>query len=177
MEEMIRYSYTVDNTDDIKDKVQQLVRIVNELEADFPGRHFTLDGHLVGSIGEVMASYHYGIKLYTAATVAHDGEVDGKRVQIKITQRESIAISSEPEYLIALYLNRNGKVYEIYNGPGKAAWDSASKLDKHGYRHMRVNKLMKLDQIVESDTRIKAVHEIEKMSEEFKNIKVLVDLK
>ena len=33
---------------------------VAELEAEFPGRHFTLDGHLVGSIGEVMAAYYYG---------------------------------------------------------------------------------------------------------------------
>ena len=49
------------------------------MEKDFPGRHFTLDGHLVGSIGEVMASYYYGIELYAASAVAHDGEIDGKK--------------------------------------------------------------------------------------------------
>lgn len=32
-----------------------MISIVGELEADFPGRHFTLDGHPAGSIGEVMA--------------------------------------------------------------------------------------------------------------------------
>jgi len=71
----------------IKDKVQQLIGIVKELEKDFPGRHFTLDGHLVGSIGEVMESYYYGIELYAASAVAHDGEIDGKKAQIKITQQ------------------------------------------------------------------------------------------
>ena len=29
---------------------------------DLPCRHFTLDGHLFGSIGEVMAGYYYGIE-------------------------------------------------------------------------------------------------------------------
>jgi len=28
-----------------------LYRIVRDLEAMFPGRHFTLDGHLIGSVG------------------------------------------------------------------------------------------------------------------------------
>ena len=50
--------------DSIPEKVRQMVKIVSELETDFPGRHFTLDGHLVGSIGEVAAAYYYGIKLY-----------------------------------------------------------------------------------------------------------------
>lgn len=81
----------------IKTQMQKLTSIVNELEAEFPGRHFTLDGHLVGSIGEVMAAYYYGIELYMASAVAHDGEVDGKKVQIKISQQENIVINHEPE--------------------------------------------------------------------------------
>lgn len=169
MEEAGRILYTAEKMDGIKDKVHQLIEIVKELEKDFPGRHFTLDGHLVGSIGEVMASYYYGIELYAASAVAHDGEIDGKKVQIKITQQEDIVINHEPEYLIALYLNKNGNVYEIYNGPGKEPWDSASKRDSHNNRHMRVNKLMELDQHVEDNKRIKAIHEIEKMRVECKN--------
>ena len=172
-EEQINYiSYSSDKMNGIKDKVQRLIEIVKELEDDFPGRHFTLDGHLVGSIGEVMASYYYGIKLYTASAPAHDGEIDGKKVQIKITQQEDIVINHEPEYLIALYLNKNGNIYEIYNGPGKDPWDSASKRDSHNNRHMRINKLMELDRLVDSDKRIVAVHNIEKMKTEYKNKRV-----
>ncbi len=166
-----RILYTAEKMDGIKEKVQQLISIVKELEQDFPGRHFTLDGHLVGSIGEVMASYFYGIELYTASAVAHDGEIDGKQVQIKITQQDSIVINHEPEYLIALYLNKSGDVYEIYNGPGNAPWDSASKRDSHNNRHMLVNKLMKLDRQVDSSLRIASVHPIEKMKPEYKNKK------
>ena len=35
--------------------VPELFRVIAELEAAAPGRHFTPDGHLVGSIGEVIA--------------------------------------------------------------------------------------------------------------------------
>ncbi len=164
-------SYTTEKMERIKDKIQQLIQIVNELEDDFPGRHFTLDGHLVGSIGEVMASYYYGIALYTASMPKHDGEVDGKKVQIKITQQDSIIIGEEPDYLLALYLSKKGEVYEVYNGPGKAPWESAGIKDSHNYRHMRVNKLMELDKEVKPEDRISTRHSIEKMKKEYKNQK------
>ncbi len=169
MNDIERIEYTYDKMERIQKKVQQLIGIVNELEKDFPGRHFTLDGHRVGSIGEVMASYHYGIELYLASAKDHDGEINGKKVQIKITQQNNIVIHQEPDYLIALYLNKNGNVYEIYNGPGKAPWDTASKTDRYNNRHMSVSKLMKLDQQVSPDLRIKSIHSIEKMKPEYKN--------
>ena len=94
--------------------MQELIAIVHELESDFPGKHFTLDGHLVGSIGEVMAAYYYGIELYTASTEIHDGEVNGREVQIKISQQDNIVINHEPDYLIVLYLNKNDIYYRFY---------------------------------------------------------------
>lgn len=48
--------YTAEKMENVKAQVQKLFEIVKELEDDFPGRHFTLDGHLIGSIGEVMAA-------------------------------------------------------------------------------------------------------------------------
>lgn len=166
---MERIVYGEEKIEAIRDKVQQLIEIVSELEQDFPGRHFTLDGHLVGSIGEVMAAYYYGIELYRASAKVHDGVIDGKEVQIKISQRDNIVINEEPEYLIVLYLSKNGKVYEVYNGPGKAPWDAASKRDSHNNRHMMVNKLMQLDSEVPPENRIIALRPIEKMKREYKN--------
>lgn len=66
----------------IRGKVHDLIQIVGDLEEAYPGRHFTLDGHLVGSLGEVLAEYYYGVELYTASTPKHDGCVGGKEVQI-----------------------------------------------------------------------------------------------
>ena len=168
---MEKIKYTDEKMNMIKQQVQRLVESVAQLEAEFPGRHFTLDGHLVESIGEVMAAYYYGIELYAASTEIHDGEVDGKKVQIKISQQDNIVINHEPDYLIVLYLNRNGNIYEVYNGPGKLPWESASKRDSHNNKHMRVNKLMELDKAVDECKRITQINHIEKMDIKFKNRK------
>lgn len=168
---MNKIVYTQKKMEMVKIQVQKLIEIVKELEAEFPGRHFTLDGHLVGSIGEVMAAYYYGIELYTASAEIHDGEVDGRKVQIKISQQDNIVISHQPDYLIVLYLNKNGNIYEVYNGKGNLPWESAGKRDGHNYKHMRVNKLMELDKQVQECDRITKINEIEKMSVEYKNRK------
>lgn len=166
---MGRSTYSKEKMDMVREKIQALIGIVSELETEFPGRHFTIDGHLVGSIGEVLAAYYYGIDLYEASTERHDGSIDGREVQIKITQQDSILISEKPDYLLVLYMNKNGNTYEVYNGPGDLPWDTASKKDSHNNRHMRVNKLMKLDADVEESKRIPALNPIEKMKKEFKN--------
>lgn len=168
---MEKIAYTQKKMDSVKVQVQKLIDIVRQLEQEFPGRYFTLDGHLVGSIGEVMAAYYYGIEFYTASVAVHDGEIDGKKVQIKISQQDNIVINHEPEYLIVMYLNKNGNVYEVYNGPGKELWNHAGKRDSHNNRHMMVNKLMELDKSVSDEMRIKPIHMIEKMCKEYKNRK------
>lgn len=168
---MDKIEYTSEKMDKIRGQVQKMIEIVNELEKDFPGRHFTLDGHLVGSIGEVMAAYYYGIELYKASTEIHDGEVDGKKIQIKITQQDNIVINHEPDYLLVLYLNKKGKIYEVYNGTGKEPWNTASKRDSHNNRHMTVNRLIALDSMVDDSDRIIQIHHISKMKKEYKNKK------
>lgn len=95
---------------------------VDALEAMFPGRHFTPDGHMVGSLGEALAAYHYGIQLSRASSQCHDGVCESRQVQVKATQGNRIAISSEPEHLLVLRLNRDGSFVEEYNGPGALVW-------------------------------------------------------
>ena len=46
---------TAMNAEAIQRLVPELFRVIAELEAAVPGRHFTPDGHLIGSIGEVIA--------------------------------------------------------------------------------------------------------------------------
>lgn len=52
--------------------INDLYRIVAELETMFPGRHFTPDGHLVGSLGECLAACHYGLELMPASSPGVD---------------------------------------------------------------------------------------------------------
>ena len=161
--------YTKDNIEAAIRHVRTLLDQVNALEALFPGRHFTLDGHLVGSVGEVTAAYHYGIELLPPSTQRHDGFVGGRNVQIKITQTDNVLMGEEPEYLIVLYLAQTGNIYEVYNGPGSLPWEMPGKPDKRGYKHLRVNKLMSLDGKIKPEDRIAAVHPIEKLTPELKN--------
>ena len=89
---------------------------VDELERMFPGRHFTPDGHLVGSLGEALAAHHYKLELLPASARCHDGSCDGRSVQIKATQGDRVALSSQPDFLLVLKLKRDGSFTEEYNG-------------------------------------------------------------
>ena len=126
----------------LSDKIKELYKITNELESSYPGRKFTIDGHLVGSIGEVIVVEHYGLDLLPNSTETHDAvSADGKYVQIKATQINRIVISSEPDYLIVVKLFSDGSWEEVYNGPGKSVWDNAGKMQKNGQRPISLSKL------------------------------------
>ena len=101
--------------------ISSLYRIVDELEMSFP-RKFTLDGHLVGSIGEVVAAHFYDLELASQSTEALDAwTLDGTRrsVQIKLTQGKSVQIAKTekiPDYLIVLRIDRRNGFDEVFNG-------------------------------------------------------------
>ncbi len=141
-------------------RVKRLYKIVAELEAFFEGRRFTLDGHLVGSIGEVMAAYHYGLKLAPASTEGHDATpLRGrrKRVEIKTTQGRQVGLRSLPEHLLVLKLKSDGSVEEIYNGPGKLAWDEVGDKQKNGQHPISLTRLAKLMKKVAPADKLKRV--------------------
>ena len=56
----------------LSNKIKELYKITNELERAYPGRKFTIEGHLVGSIGEVVVAERYGLKLLPNSTETHD---------------------------------------------------------------------------------------------------------
>ena len=47
----------------LPEPVARIYKAIAELEALYPGRKFTPDGHLVGSIGEVIAAEALGLSL------------------------------------------------------------------------------------------------------------------
>ena len=135
--------------------VRQLYSLVAEIERLFPGRRFTPDGHLFGSIGEVVAAHRYGLLLHAASFASHDATVpDGRLVQIKATQAKSVALRSEPEHLIVLYLDSSGESSEIFNGPGSLVWAACGAMQSNGQRTIRVSKLSKLMEQVSVSERL-----------------------
>ena len=142
----------------IAEKIRALYQITQELETLFPGRHYTPDGHLIGSIGEALASDCYGITLFPAGAEIHDGTApDGRLVQIKATQIDRVALSSEPEWLLVLKIHRDGSFSEAYNGPGAPVWKCCGQATKTSQRPISLKKLADLQKDVPDAARIQRI--------------------
>ena len=143
--------------EDTKKLVVNLYKITSALKKNHPHRNFTPDGILVGSLGEVLAEYHYGLKPLPPGTPGHDCKKGKKKVQVKTTQRQSIQIGDNCEHLLALKLKENGSVQEWYNGPGDPVWNRVKnkKRPKNGLYAVRLNVLKKLMENVPKSQRLK----------------------
>ena len=135
--------------------IQDLFRTVCELESRYPGRKFSIDGHLLGRIGEVLAAEYYGLTLLPNSSERHDAkDRQGRLIQIKATQIDRISISSEPDYLIVIQITSDGNWSEIYNGAGSRVWNNAGKMQKNGQRPISIAKLKLLMKSVSDDEKI-----------------------
>ena len=137
--------------------IKELYGLVHRLEKAYPGRHFTPDGHLVGSLGEVYAAEHYALSLFEASYPVHDAVTsDGRMVQIKATQGSRIALNECPDYLIVLRIDSEGEFEEVYNGPGGMVWDLVKdrKRPANGQYQVALSKLKRLNAGVYEEDRI-----------------------
>ena len=83
-------------------------------------RSFTIDGRLVGDIGEVIAERDYELELDKDSSAKHEGTTpSGTRVQIKATFKNKLAFKGEEGLYLGLKLNRDGTYEEIFNGPAE----------------------------------------------------------
>ena len=90
------------------------------LQENFSSRQFTIDGRLVGDIGEIIAAAEFDITLDETSQAKHDGVTsDGRNVQIKATFKDSLTFSTEPDYYLGLQLFRDGRHEVVFNGPGR----------------------------------------------------------
>src|SRR5579859_1358260 len=113
---------TTESMSELPKLIGDLFRTVDKLDRLFPERPFTPDGHLVGSIGEVVAAYVYGLSLKKCSNPGFDALTSSplRRVEIKLTGGRMVSISSDfglsPDVLLVLKFDKNG-FREIYNGP------------------------------------------------------------
>ncbi len=110
--------------DKLRVLVKQLYATVSELEAMFPGRHFTPDGHMVGSLGECLVADAYNLELMAASNEGYDAVTESSlEVEIKATQSSLVAFRSQPQNTIVIKILRDGTFEEVYNGPGDLLWN------------------------------------------------------
>jgi hypothetical protein len=122
--------------------VADIYRAVVELEKLYPGRKFTPDGHLVGSIGEVIAAEHFGLTLYGMSKPGHDAFDANGDVQIKLTAGNSVSMFADCARLIVLRVVSPKQAEVVYDGPGAPAWANAGSTQKNGQRKITLTKLL-----------------------------------
>ena len=143
--------------DKFRTLVKQLYATVSDLEAMFPGRHFTPDGHMVGSLGECLVADAYKLDVKAASNKGHDAITEcGLEVEIKATQSNSVAFRSQPQHTIIIKIMPDGTFEEVYNGPGVLVWDQfkGKRMPRNGQFQISLNKLRQLNQRVAQEDRV-----------------------
>ena len=144
-----------------REQVQMLYEIVEKLEGMFPGRPFTPDGHMVGSLGECLVAHAYGLELMPPSNEGFDAKAeDGRCVEIKATQAKSVAFRSCPEHTIVIQIHRDGSFTECFNGPGRLVWKTFEGRPRpsNGQYQISVTRLLALREEVPVRDRVRLLH-------------------
>jgi hypothetical protein len=139
----------------ISEALRLIFQAIESLKEAFPNRAFTIDGRLVGDVGEVIAALEYDVELHDVSQPTHDATTsDGRHVQIKATFKDSLTFRTVPDYYLGFKLYPDGRHEEIFNGPGKVIYERYRARKGIGLALLSfpVTELRKLsEQIVESD--------------------------
>ncbi|MBC74225.1 MAG: hypothetical protein CMH47_18550 [Muricauda sp.] len=147
-------------------EIQKLLDITNSLKKRFEGKlDFSLDGRLVGDIGEALISEKFDIELYGKNTHDYDGyhRSTFKKVQIKASMAYNFSypFNKELEHFIAVHIFPDGNLEVLYNGPGKPISDFLKDRKRKSYRNIwygiSANHLRDLDKLVNPSERLKEI--------------------
>ena len=148
---------------DVAQIIKNLLAETENLQKLFKdsGKKFTLDGRLVGDIGEVLAEKQYDITLHKGIKEKYDAVTpDGKQVQIKATMKKALSFPCNPakipDYYLGVKIESDGSLTEIFNGKGT---DIAKAIEKrkatsNGLHMIDIDSLSKLDKVVEINDKI-----------------------
>jgi hypothetical protein len=128
--------------------VAKIYEAVAELEKlyDGKGRRFTPDGHLVGSIGEVVIAHELGLELYPNSYRDHDAHGPMGDVQIKLVglSGNRIALYGDCNYLIVAKMVSVDEAEIVYCGPGEPVCAKAGRPQRDGQRAVSLRVLREL---------------------------------
>jgi hypothetical protein len=149
------------------EEIKQLLAITQKLKEKYIhlNKQFSLDGKLVGDIGEVLAAEKYGLKLYEENTPVHDAEEisTGRKVQIKSSFNGNCyfpcGVDRMPDYFLSVNILETGELREIFNGPSRFIVDEYIlkgnlKPYRNSYYTLSRGKLEKLNKRVMQKEKI-----------------------
>lgn len=109
----------------VREALEHIFRGIGILQTEFVNRRFTIDGRLVGDIGEIIAAAEFDVTLDDVGRADHDGTTsDGRRVQVKATFQDALTFRRTPELYLGFKLGRDGSHEVVYNGPGSIIYDA-----------------------------------------------------
>lgn len=148
-------------------EIQELLNITASLKKQYQGTlDFSLDGRLVGDIGEALVSEKFDIKLYGKNEPNYDGfhRPTKKQVQIKASMAYNFSypFDRDLEHYIAVHIKPDGQLEVLYNGPGKPINDFLKLNKRKSYRKIwtgiTANHLRYLDSQTPSGDRLPEVN-------------------
>ena len=125
----------------LPEPVARIYEATAALEARYPQRKFAPDGHLVGSIGEVIAAEALGLTLHPMSRPGHDAYDANGDVQIKMTAGTRVAMYATCDRLVVLRIVSPKEAEIVYDGPGQSVWEKAGKMWKNGQRVVSLSRL------------------------------------
>lgn len=119
-------------------EIKELLQIIKNLKEKYSvyNKKFSLDGKLVGDIGEVLCAEKFGLQLYSDNTTIYDGiQIStGRKVQIKSSFRNycyfPFGEDKIPDYFLAVNILEDGELEILYNGTGRFLYENYIVLRK-----------------------------------------------
>jgi hypothetical protein len=142
----------------IRASLKQIFSGIKQLKEALPSKEFTIDGRLVGDIGEAIVQRDYDITLFEGLAKDYDGQTScGKKVQIKATFKNSLTFKKISDYYLGIKIYEDGSYEEIFNGPGSFIAEQYSHRKGFGENLLSFpnKKLIQLSSDVPSTERIK----------------------
>ena len=137
----------------VRDLIRQQFAIAAELSV-LTARPFTLDGHAIGSAGEVLAKVRFGLELTDPSTKGVDARRGSLTVEIKTTGGTTAValrgLQPTADHLLVLQLDTEGREIVVDNGPAQPVWDAIKDrpMQSNGQRKVSLAHLRALQQSV-----------------------------
>ena len=126
-------------------QVAAIYRATAELQKRYPGRPFTPDGHLVGSIGEVVAAEALGLTLYPPSHLPRRLDENGDVQISRLTAGKSVGMYSCCNRLVVLkVVSRMEPPRSSTTGPATLPGRTQARRQKTGQRPISLARLKKL---------------------------------
>jgi hypothetical protein len=141
----------------LREALDLIFRGIGVLQAEFANRRFTIDGRLVGDIGEIIAAAEFDVVLDEIGRAGHDGHTSDRRlVQIKATFKDQLTFGTTPELYLGFKLYPNGTHDVVFNGPGEVIFNEYSHRQGIGAKLLSfpISRLRELSSTVPDKDRV-----------------------